>query len=264
MSGTMTPAERNLEPEPQGPAGLESDRELGPSRELDGEETDHIHASLCYVPSVARRYLGRGISLDELVAAGNLGLVEAALRFDPSRKVRFTTYANWWIRKSIIETLGHQSGPMRLPRYQYDKLKCLRDTRASWLSSRGTDPDKEELATAAGLSVQEVDRLFGLVTSAISLEQPLSAMDQRPLKETIEDPTSECPAQELQRQDLTRRLRRQIARLASRERQVLSLRFGLDGGVGLTLRETGRRLGISRERVRQVELRALGRLRERV
>ncbi len=202
------------------------------------------------------------MSLDELVAAGNLGLVEAALRFDPSRNVRFSTYANWWIRKSIIEALGHQSGPMRLPRYQYDRLRTVRDARARWLARFGAEPDKEQLAGAAGLPLDEVERLLGLVTVAVSLEQPLTPSDTRPVKEVIEDQDAESPYGALLRRDMTRRVRRRLTDLGARERQVLSLRFGLGDSKPMTLRETGRRLGISRERVRQVEMRALTKLRE--
>ena len=232
--------------------------------DLEPDGHDYVHETLCYVPSIARRYLGRGSTLDELVAAGNLGLVEAALRFDPNRGVQFTTYANWWIRKSVIESLGQHTGPMRLPRYQYDKLKFLRDTRSRWFACNGREPSTEELASAASLPSKEVDRLLGLVTRAISLDQPLTPGDSRPVKDTIEDPTSETPDRAYLRQDLAERLHDQIADLVIRDRQVLSLRFGLDGEVALTLRETGRRLGISRERVRQVEMRALARLRERI
>jgi RNA polymerase primary sigma factor len=247
----------------------EPDR-LGDSRSAlafsleSSDEHDYVHETLCFVPSIARRYLGRGATLDELVAAGNLGLVEAALRFDPGRGVRFTTYANWWIRKAIIDSLGHQAGPMRLPRYQYDKLKCLRDARSRWMTSHGAEPSVEELAGAAGLTTDEVHRLRGLATGTVSLEQPLSPGDTRPAKDVLADPASESPDRVYQRRDLTERLRQRIGELVLRDRQVLALRFGLDGGVALTLRETGRRLGISRERVRQVELRALARLRETI
>lgn len=223
---------------------------------------NYVQESLFYVPTLARRYLNGGLTFDELVAAGNLGLVEAALRFDPSRNVRFTTYANWWIRKSMIEALGHQSGPMRLPRYQYDKLKLLRETRRRFVARSGRRPDTLELAAAAGLPTEEVDRLMGLVTAAVSLEQPATPNDDRPLKDTLEDAEVESPHRALVRRDLSQRLHRQLGTLAQRERQVLTLRFGLSEEAPLTLRETGLKLGISRERVRQVELRALSKLKE--
>jgi RNA polymerase sigma factor (sigma-70 family) len=221
----------------------------------------HIEDTLCFVPTLARRYAGRGVPMDELVAAGNLGLVEAALRFDPTRNVRFMTYASWWIRKAILEALGHQSGPMRLPRYQYDKLKSLRDARSRWSARSGGAPSREQAAEEAGLSPEEVHELDLLVTRSVSLEQPVGDGETRSLKELLEDPDAADPDRTLQLRDLTRRLRRRVSELSARERQVVSLRFGLGDGVARTLRETGRELGISRERVRQVELRALRKLR---
>lgn len=229
---------------------------------LEDTHRDYVKDTLFYVPTLARRYMNRGLTFDELIAAGNLGLVEAALRFDPSRNVRFTTYASWWIRKSMIEAMGHQSGPMRLPRYQYDKLKLLRDTQRRFAARFGRRPDAHELATAAGLDSGEVERLMTLVTASVSLEQPATPHDDRPLKDTLEDSDVESPHRALVRRDLSQRLHRQLASLAARERQVLTLRFGLSEDVPLTLRETGVKLGISRERVRQVELRALSKLKE--
>jgi len=225
-------------------------------------EVPEIQQTMYYVPTLARRYIGRGMNLDELVAAGNLGLVEAALRFDPARNVRFTTYANWWIRKTILEAMGQQCGPMRLPRYQYDRLKSLREARADWVGRHGETPSTEELARSAGLSPAEVSQLEGVVTGAVSLEQPLSSNDSRPVKETLADPDAESPHRTLLRRDMRRRLRERLTQLAERERQVIAMRFGLADGTPKTLRETGRTLGISRERVRQVEIRALLKLRQ--
>jgi RNA polymerase sigma factor (sigma-70 family) len=199
--------------------------------------------------------------MDELIAAGNLGLVEASLRFDPARKVKFITYADWWIRKAILEALEEQTGPVRLPRYQHEKLRALRATRAELLSREGSEPDKDDLAREAGLSRRETDLLLRFIPATVSLEQPVRGHDGRPLREVLADPDGESPQRSLVRRDLALRLRRQVASLAERETEVILLRFGLHGETPLTLREAGRRLGISRERVRQLELRALLKLR---
>jgi RNA polymerase primary sigma factor len=232
-----------------------------PAGHLDTTSQSYIRQTLSYVPTIARRYQGRGLAFDELIAAGNLGLVEAALRFDPARKVRFTTYAVWWIRKAMLEALGRQSGAMRLPRYQYDRLKTLRVARANWVARRGSAPTPEELALAAGLSLDEVTALDALSTATVSLEQPLNPDDSRPVKELLEDRLAENPDRALLRRDLSQRLRLQLSELTQRERQVLTLRYGLADGAPRTLRDTARKLGVSRERVRQVELRALRKLR---
>ncbi len=229
-----------------------------------GASESEIHEVLAFVPSVARRYAGIGLDLDELIAAGNLGLVKAALRFEPARKIKFITYASWWIRKAILEALEQQLGPFRLPRYQHEKLRVLRAARADYRSRIGVEPDDEQLSRASGLSPDDTGLLLRFISSTVSLEQPLNPGDDRPMKELLPDPAPDCPQDNLVRRELTRRVYRQLAALDSREREVIALRFGFDGGTPSTLREAGRQLGISRERVRQVELRALLKLRRLV
>jgi RNA polymerase sigma factor (sigma-70 family) len=213
---------------------------------------------------VARRYVGCGLDFDELIAAGNLGLVRATLRFDPSRKIKFITYASWWIRKAILEALEEQIGPFRLPRYQHEKLRVLRAARADMLSRTGGEPSEQQIAEASGLAREDAELLLRFISSSVSLEQPLAPGDDRPLKDLLPDSHSESPQGSLVRRELAERLRRQLASLDERERQVITMRFGFDGARPLTLREAGRRLGISRERVRQVELRTLLKLRQLV
>lgn len=219
-----------------------------------------IRSALGYVPLVARRYLSHGLDFDELIAAGNLGLVQAALRFDPTREIKFVTYADWWIRKAILEALEVQVGPMRLPRYQYEKLRHVRRARAGWVARFASEPTSHELAEAAGFTPEEVDRLLGLVLTTTSLEQPSGAGDTL-LRDLISDPQSENPQGGLLQKDLAAHLLRQVAALSPKETQVIMLRFGLGGEPALTLRGVGRCLAMSRERVRQIELRALIKLR---
>jgi RNA polymerase primary sigma factor len=223
-----------------------------------------IEGALAYVPCVARRFLGCGISFDELLAAGNLGLVQAALRFDPSRNVKFVTYADWWIRKSILKTIQEQLGPVRLPRYRLEQLRDLQEARSRILRDRGREPDSGELAAATGRSLAEVDLLLGLQRRGVSLEHPANPNEPRPLGRLLADDLDKGPQRTLIRADSLRQLRAQIRRLGRRERKVLQLRFGLDGEAEMTLREAGEALGISRERVRQIESRAIRRLRDRI
>jgi RNA polymerase primary sigma factor len=223
-----------------------------------------IEGALAYVPCVARRFMGCGVSFDELLAAGNLGLVQAALRFDPSRNVKFVTYADWWIRKSILKTIQEQSGPVRLPRYRLEQLRDLHEARSRLMRDTGREPDAEELAAATGRSPGEVDLLLGIGRRGVSLEQPATPNERRPLGRLLADDLDKGPQRTLIRQDSLRQLRRLIGRLGRRERDVLRLRFGLNGHAALTLREAGEALGISRERVRQIEFRALRRLRDRI
>jgi len=222
-----------------------------------GASKRQICELLPYVPAVARRYANAGTELDDLVAAGNLGLVEAGLRFDPQRRVKFVTYADWWIRKAILETLGESSGPMRLPRHQRDRLRQLRQARDDWVATRGEEPSLHQLAETTGLAPKLVHRLLQLRKPSLSLEQPTGADGGKPLGELLEDSRRETPQGSLVRRDLARRVRRCIEKLGPRQRAILTHRFGLNDEPPMTLRETGEALGLSRERVRQIEFRAL-------
>jgi len=216
---------------------------------------------MAYVPHVARRYIGCGLPFDELVAAGNLGLVEAALRYQPERNVKFVTYADWWVRKSIFKALEEQSGPVRLPRYRQEQLRTIKEGRRSWQRRNGADPDADQLAGVTGFSREEVERLRGLGQTALSLDDPSLSGSERPLVEVLAVEESDGPQDALVRSDLVRYVRGLVDTLDGKARRVIELRFGLDSAEPLTLRTIGERLGISRERVRQIERRALIQLR---
>jgi RNA polymerase sigma factor (sigma-70 family) len=226
-----------------------------------GRLADLVRQGLRYVPTVARRYRGNGLDIDELIAAGNLGLVEAALRFEPERKVAFITYADWWVRKAIREALETLTGPVRLPRYRYEKLRRLRQTAAEWHNTRGRPPTLDELATEAQLPLRQTEQILAGNPHALSLDQPKHTDSDLPLSESMHDPSTACPQQSLIRRDLGSHLRRELAALDERQQEVIRLRFGLDGNSAMTLRQAAAHLGISRERVRQIELRALLRIR---
>jgi RNA polymerase sigma factor (sigma-70 family) len=226
------------------------------------ETAERVRSALAYVPVVARRYGGGALDQQELVAAGNLGLVQAALRFDPGRRVRFLTYADWWIRKAILEAFEAQARAVRLPRNQIDRLRRIERLRADWIASHGCEPTAEELAGRSGMRLPALLLLARSSRRMVSLDQPARADERHPLNETLPDPRAESPQGSLVRRELADRLRRLLTLLSTRERTVLRLRFGLDDdSPGGTLRQVARRLGISRERVRQIELRALLKLR---
>jgi len=230
---------------------------------LEEPQRHFVTESLAYVPAVARRFLGRGLPIDELTAAGNLGLVQAALRFDPDRNVKFLTYADWWIRKAIHQAIGEQVGAVRLPRYQYERLRALYAARSE-LMSRGREPNAEQLAETSGLAPDAIGQLLIVMRGVVSLEQPISPGDSRTFEETLADPGAVEPLRHIERLDRHRGLRRQLNTLNPRELHILRLRFGLGGTTPLTLRQAGRTLGISRERVRQIEMRALLKLRRQM
>ncbi len=223
-----------------------------------------IESAIAYVPSVARRYLGCGLPFDELLAAGNLGLVEAGLRFDPSRDVKFVTYADWWIRKTILKAIQEQSGAVRLPRYRIERIRMLQDIRAELRRRNGTEPSIEEIAEAGGVSPREARALFASGQTAVSLDQPVTRDASRSLADTLPAGTDDGHPDAVMDENYLAHVRTVVADLDSRERLILALRFGFLDDEPLTLREAGRRLGLSRERVRQIERRALGRLRDRL
>jgi len=236
-------------------------REVVRAREIGASE-EMIRGVMGYVVALARRYQGLGLDFDELVAAGNLGVVEAATRFDPDRSVKFISYADWWIRKAIFDEVDARSAPVRLPRYQLAKLRRIRLARDEWIRNRHEEPDLEQLTSASGLPMPDVVRLSLHLRGPISIEEPGRRVENRPIGELLTDRGSEGPLRSAIRQQLTDRLRSRFVRLAAHERDVLDKRFGLDGGDARTLRQAGRELGISRERVRQIELRALLKLRD--
>jgi len=264
LSGSaLPPAPRAGLPELENQQAPETPADEGSARGATNRppSAGWIHDALAYVPSVARRYLGCGLPFEELLAAGNLGLVEAAIRFDPSRNVKFVTYADWWIRKAILSAIEEQSGPVRLPRYRQEQLRTIHDARALLRLRRGHEPHTEELALMTGFSVAEIARLLSIGRQAVSLDKPPASAGEKPLRELLAAESSTCPTATLLSDDEAGQIRRLVAGLRVRERSVLALRYGLHGSAPLTLREIGQRLGISRERVRQIEQRALLHLR---
>ena len=233
----------------------------GAERKVHGSQL--IRMGLRYVPVVARRYSRVGLDLEELIAAGNLGLVEAALRFDGSRGVKFVTYADWWIRKAILASLEALLGPVRVPRYWQARLRWLRQSQAIWKARFGSQPTADQLALSTGLPVEQVRRLLRHTPRAVSLDQKPREDSARTVGETLEAPQS-SPQEALIRRDLARRMRGHIADLDDREGRILTLRFGLDGDSPLTLREVADLVGLSRERVRQIELNTLVAIRDRL
>jgi RNA polymerase nonessential primary-like sigma factor len=238
----------------------------GKGRPADSSPSDDpvawIEGALAYVPAVARRFTATGVSFDELLAAGNLGLVEAALRFDPSRKVKFVTYADWWIRKTILKAIQEQTGPVRLPRYRLEQLRDLHETRFRLTERLGREPDTDEIARAIDRPVGEVRFLLAMGRRAVSIDQSASGEETRPMVSVLADDPDKGPQSTLIRRDFKRHVRRLVDDLDTRERRVLMLRFGLVSRSPMTLRQVGRELGISRERVRQIEHRALRQLRD--
>jgi RNA polymerase sigma factor (sigma-70 family) len=217
----------------------------------------------CVLP-LAWEYRHLGVPLEDLQAEGTLGLLEAAARYDPTRGVRFFSYAAWWIRKCIVEAISRQSMLVRVPRGPIRRLRIVREVERELSARLGRAPTTEESARGAGLREREVERALLTTRRVVSLHDPVGRDGNRTLEEVLADPREGRVDESLSRASGVVRLQALLDRLPARQRTVLVLRFGLDGHPEQTLQAIGTRLGVTRERVRQLEQKGLEQLRRGV
>ncbi|GAB4428585.1 MAG: RNA polymerase sigma factor RpoD [Anaerolineales bacterium] len=229
----------------------------------DGERArEHlIKANTRLVVSIAKRYTGRGVALLDLIQEGNLGLMKAVEKYDHHRGFRFSTYATWWIRQTISRCIADQSRTIRIPVHMNDRIRQLYKTSHELEQKLGRQPTLEELAEATGQPVQKVQWIMKVSWQPLSLESPVGDEEDSELGYFIKDDDSPTPMQSAFQSLLKDKLEEVLSTLSPREARILRLRYGLDDGKAYTLEEVGQKFGLTRERIRQIEGRALRQLR---
>jgi RNA polymerase primary sigma factor len=219
-----------------------------------------VEANLRFVVSYAKRYRGCGMSFLDLINEGNIGLIEAAKRYDATKNVKFITYAVWWVRQAIIHALSDQSGAFRLPQKQANLLYRIGKAQSMLRNELERAPTAQEVATRIEASLEEVTTLLQVANDNVSLSAVIDEEHEFHLSDKIEQDTIPAADFVFLRQSLRRHIQQALGELVEKEEMVLRLRFGLDGSDPKTLKEIGEMMNLSRERIRQIEAQALEKL----
>lgn len=248
---------------------LSTDEELKIAQKIQEEHSEIaknmlVNANLRLVVSIAKKYIGRGLSFLDLIQEGNLGLMKAAERFDYTKGYKFSTYATWWVQQAITRAIADKARIIRLPIHMIESLSKIRKTTIDLTTELGRVPTKQEIAYRLGLSVNKLTSLVKSAQSTISIEAPANQKeDSTKIADYIVDESTITPDSRVSQENLFEDIRKMLSQLSPKERDVLILRYGLDNnGTKKTLDEIGSQYGVSRERIRQIENRAISKLKK--
>jgi RNA polymerase primary sigma factor len=245
---------------------LSKEQEQSLARNVKNGCRDSLHelieSNLSFVVKVASEYRNLGLPFEDLLNEGNVGLIEAAHRYDATKGTKFITYAIWWIRKSILKSLSEHSSLVRVPTYQMKKVREIRDAESTLRRSLGRKPRREEISNQLERSLSKIDQVLQFTLRELSLDDKVGKDRSTPIADYLVDDAAGSPEEDLIKRETNDLVKEAMRLLSNQEKTVLFHRFGIAGGPSLTLKEIGEIMSISRERVRQIECQAKNRLRK--